>query len=463
MVFATPRDEVEEAVEEKEDEGEARVPESVCRELEGFLMRSDKSDTTHSMTFSETTMTRAQRAKVHALVRRNASLGSRTIPTTNQIRVFRKKAYLLYEEEEEEEEGEETEDEEYTPFELGKMDVGRFDMRARMRLKKEAKINADIARRKYHGLSQRLHPSYTAAGGKKRGWCDECGMLLQSGRWWRCAANVVAAGRDDENDDTEEKEEEETMVGVTDICQVCLEMTKKKKNRRGQKYMEMEKNGQLVLIKDLSAAFGEKGSDLRETYCCSSSDDDDENDDDENYNTIKTRAHKATLDFKKLTVAYLCFKDPSRTEIYETFGFEELKKHEENYSDVNIFECDPWEIYEDFFEGKDEDDRQYLLFNGIDVESSDSEENMMDDDDGDDDSEENLNLLKRAKEMAKEQEQQEQKKVIMSKSASANEVLKFPFQQSRVCGTHDRFVDEEEEEEKKEDIWQTTISKAAAF
>ena len=67
------------------------------------------------MTSSETTMTRAQRAKVHALVRRNASLGSRTIPTTNQIRVFRKKAYLLQEEEEEEEEEEETEDEEYTP------------------------------------------------------------------------------------------------------------------------------------------------------------------------------------------------------------------------------------------------------------------------------------------------------------------------------------------------------------
>ena len=446
MLFAT-RD--EEKAEEKEEEGEERIPESARRELERFLERDrDKN----SMTFSETTMTRAQRAKVHALVGRNASLASRTIPTTNQIRVFRKKEYS-YEEE--------TEDEEYTPFELGKMDVGRFDMRARMRLKKEAKINADIARRKYHGLSQRLHPSYTAAGGKKRGWCDECGMLLQSGRWWRCTANV-AAGRDDENDETEE--EEETMVGVTDICQVCLEMTKKKKNRRGQKYMEMEKNGQLVLIKDLSAAFGEKGSELRETYCCSSSDDDDENDD-ENYNTIKTRAHKATLDFKKLTVAYLCFKDPSRTEIYETFGFEELKKHEENYSDVNIFECDPWEIYEDFFEGKDEDDRQYLLFNGVDVESSDSEENMMDDDDGDDDSEENLNLLKRAKEMAKEQEQQEQKKVIMSKSASANEVLKFPFQQSRVCGTHDRFVDEEEgeEEEKKEDIWQTTISKAAAF
>ena len=134
------------------------------------------------------------------------------------------------------------------------------------------------------------------------------------------AQPTSSAGRDDENDDTEEKEEEETMVGVTDICQVCLEMTKKKKNRRGQKYMEMEKNGQLVLIKDLSAALGEKGSDLRETYCCSSSDDDDENDDDENYNTIKTRAHKATLDFKKLTVAYLCFKDPRERRFTKRLG-----------------------------------------------------------------------------------------------------------------------------------------------
>ena len=52
--------------------------------------------------------------------------------------------------------------------------------------------------------------------------------------------------------------------------------------------------------------------------------------------------------------------------------------------------------------------------------------------------------------------------MIMSKSASANEVLKFPFYKS--SGVHDRFVDEEEEEEEEEkrnDIWSTTISKAA--
>jgi hypothetical protein len=246
----------------------------------------------------------------------------------------------------------------------------------------------------------------------------------------------------------------------------------------------MEKNGELVLIKDLSA-FGEKGSELREMYCCSLNDDesDDEreksNNDKKKNSILLTRAHKATLDFKKLTVAYLCFKDPSRTEIYKTFGFDQLKKHEENYSDVNIFDCDPWEVYEDFFEGKDEDDRQYLLFNGVDLESSDSdlEEDMMveeeaeeekeeEEEDMDDDSEEDLNLLKQAKEMAKQQQQQQQqKKVIMSKSTSANEVLKFPFYQpGGVGGTHNRFVDNddnEEDDEKKEDIWSTTISKAA--
>ena len=81
--------------------------------------------------------------------------------------------------------------------------------------------------------------------------------------------------------------------------------------------------------------------------------------------------------------------------------------------------------------------------------------------DKDDDSEEDLKLLEQAKEMAKEQQHEQQKKVIMSKSTSANEVLKFPFHKS--SGVHDRFVDEDEdeEEEKKNDIWSTTISKAA--
>ena len=42
MVVATPRDEVEEAVEEKEDEGEARVPESVCRAFQSLSVASSR-------------------------------------------------------------------------------------------------------------------------------------------------------------------------------------------------------------------------------------------------------------------------------------------------------------------------------------------------------------------------------------------------------------------------------------
>ncbi|CAL6305782.1 unnamed protein product [Bathycoccus prasinos] len=487
------------------------IPESVLKEFEAFLKdNNDNSKNNNSITFSETQLSLPVRVLIHQMVKEKGKnmLGSRTISETNQIRAFRKKDYFNdnnKEGDESVEEDKEEEEQQRTRFERGNIELNdAFDFFLELKLKTKnggrsssssLKINADVARSKYHKLSQRLHPSYNAASsGRKRGWCDQCGMLLELGRWYRFTTTTGSRSRSGEKD---ERDGGETADELTDICRVCLEKKKKKKMRtnfstnKGRRdetenaYLEMEKNGELVLIKDLSA-FGEKGSELREMYCCSLNDDesDDEREKSNNNNNNKktillTRAHKATLDFKKLTVAYLCFKDPSRTEIYKTFGFDQLKKHEENYSDVNIFECDPWEVYEDFFEGKDEDDRQYLLFNGVDLESSDSdlEEDMMveeeaeeekeeEEEDMDDDSEEDLNLLKQAKEMAKQQQQQQQqKKVIMSKSTSANEVLKFPFYQpGGVGGTHNRFVDNddnEEDDEKKEDIWSTTISKAA--
>ena len=490
---------------ESQNDGDGSIPESVLKEFEEFLKdNNNESKNNNSITFSETQLSLPVRVLIHQMVKEKGKnmLGSRTISETNQIRAFRKKDYFSNKEgDEDKEEDKEEEEQQRTRFERGNIELNdTFDFFLELKLKTNGKrssssslkINADVARSKYHKLSQRLHPSYNAASsGRKRGWCDQCGMLLELGRWYRFTTTTGSRSRSGEKD---EQNGGETADDLTDICRVCLEKKKKNvrrnfstnKGRRDETenaYLEMEKNGELVLIKDLSA-FGEKGSELREMYCCSLNDDesDDEREKSNNNNNNKkktillTRAHKATLDFKKLTVAYLCFKDPSRTEIYKTFGFDQLKKHEENYSDVNIFECDPWEVYEDFFEGKDEDDRQYLLFNGVDLESSDSdlEEDMMveeeaeeekeeEEEDMDDDSEEDLNLLKQAKEMAKQQQQQ--KKVIMSKSTSANEVLKFPFYQpGGVGGTHNRFVDNddnEEDDEKKEDIWSTTISKAA--
>ena len=494
--------------ESRQNDGDGSIPESVLKEFEAFLKdNNDNSKNNNSITFSETQLSLPVRVLIHQMVKEKGKnmLGTRTISETNQIRAFRKKDYFSNKEGDEDKEEDKEEEEQRTRFERGNIELNdAFDFFLELKLKTKnggrsssssLKINADVARSKYHKLSQRLHPSYNAASsGRKRGWCDQCGMLLELGRWYRFTTTTGSRSRSGEKD---ERDGGETAEDLTDICRVCLEKKKKKKMRtnfstnKGRRdetenaYLEMEKNGELVLIKDLSA-FGEKGSELREMYCCSLNDDesDDEREKSNNNNNNKktillTRAHKATLDFKKLTVAYLCFKDPSRTEIYKTFGFDQLKKHEENYSDVNIFECDPWEVYEDFFEGKDEDDRQYLLFNGVDLESSDSdlEEDMMveeeaeeekeeEEEDMDDDSEEDLNLLKQAKEMAKQQQQQQQqKKVIMSKSTSANEVLKFPFYQpGGVGGTHNRFVDNddnEEDDEKKEDIWSTTISKAA--
>ena len=491
---------------ESQNDGDGSIPESVLKEFEEFLKdNNNESKNNNSITFSETQLSLPVRVLIHQMVKEKGKnmLGSRTISETNQIRAFRKKDYFSNkegDEDKEEDKEEEEEEQQRTRFERGNIELNdAFDFFLELKLKTKnggrsssssLKINADVARSKYHKLSQRLHPSYNAASsGRKRGWCDQCGMLLELGRWYRFTTTTGSRSRSGEKD---EQNGGETADDLTDICRVCLEKKKKNvrrnfstnKGRRDETenaYLEMEKNGELVLIKDLSA-FGEKGSELREMYCCSLNDDesDDEreksNNDKKKNSILLTRAHKATLDFKKLTVAYLCFKDPSRTEIYKTFGFDQLKKHEENYSDVNIFECDPWEVYEDFFEGKDEDDRQYLLFNGVDLESSDSdlEEDMMveeeaeeekeeEEEDMDDDSEEDLNLLKQAKEMAKQQQQQ--KKVIMSKSTSANEVLKFPFYQpGGVGGTHNRFVDNddnEEDDEKKEDIWSTTISKAA--
>ena len=492
---------------EGQNDGDGSIPESVLKEFEEFLKDNNKSKNNNSITFSETQLSLPVRVLIHQMVKEKGKnmLGSRTISETNQIRAFRKKDYFSNKEGDEDKEEDKEEEEQRTRFERGNIELNdAFDFFLELKLKTNGKrsssssslkINADVARSKYHKLSQRLHPSYNAASsGRMRGWCDQCGMLLELGRWYRFTTTTT--GSRSRNGEKDERDVRETADDLTDICRVCLEKKKKNvrrnfstnKGRRDETenaYLEMEKNGELVLIKDLSA-FGEKGSELREMYCCSLNDDESDDEREKNDNNHKkkktillTRAHKATLDFKKLTVAYLCFKDPSRTEIYKTFGFDQLKKHEENYSDVNIFECDPWEVYEDFFEGKDEDDRQYLLFNGVDLESSDSdsEEDMMveeeaeeekeeEEEDMDDDSEEDLNLLKQAKEMAKQQQQlQQQKKVIMSKSTSANEVLKFPFYQpGGVGGTHNRFVDNddnEEDDEKKEDIWSTTISKAA--
>ena len=71
----------------------------------------------------------------------------------------------------------------------------------------------------------------------------------------------------------------------------------------------------------------------------------------------------AELHLRRITLAYLCLKDLTRREIYINHGWDGLQKSEE-YTELNIWEEDPYEAYDAFFAGVDPADREYLLLNG---------------------------------------------------------------------------------------------------
>eukprot|EP00997_Jenningsia_sp_PLL12_P008105 NODE_4829_length_624_cov_57.234783_g4156_i0.p1 GENE.NODE_4829_length_624_cov_57.234783_g4156_i0~~NODE_4829_length_624_cov_57.234783_g4156_i0.p1 ORF type:complete len:189 (+),score=74.42 NODE_4829_length_624_cov_57.234783_g4156_i0:43-567(+) len=83
----------------------------------------------------------------------------------------------------------------------------------------------------------------------------------------------------------------------------------------------------------------------------------------------------------EVAVAYSVLKDPDLRRIYDTLGYWGVRKSEE-YSEYSVFECDPYQVYDDFFEGKDPEDRDYLLLNGnahlSESEQSEDEEKFLD-------------------------------------------------------------------------------------
>ncbi|KAL1515649.1 hypothetical protein AB1Y20_002267 [Prymnesium parvum] len=97
----------------------------------------------------------------------------------------------------------------------------------------------------------------------------------------------------------------------------------------------------------------------------------------------------AVLAFRRICLAYTILKDPERRRIYVTCGFERLRQSEAHQQE-SVFEADPLEVYDAFFEGEDEADREYLLLNGADApsDSDDLEEaevGVLTEDDDDDD------------------------------------------------------------------------------
>ena len=101
-----------------------------------------------------------------------------------------------------------------------------------------------------------------------------------------------------------------------------------------------------------------------------------------------TRFAHEVQKFQKVTIAYLVLRDSERQRVLDEGGYKALAKSE-SHLENDVFDCDPWDVYERFFKGEDEEDRQYLLLHGggedSDEEGTDDEDDDDNDDDDDDD------------------------------------------------------------------------------
>jgi hypothetical protein len=82
---------------------------------------------------------------------------------------------------------------------------------------------------------------------------------------------------------------------------------------------------------------------------------------------------KAIIKFKEVGLAYKVLRDLELRRIYHSCGWRGLVKAE-SYAESSVFDADFFGQFEDFFAGKDEDDRQYLLLNGPNALSDEEEE-----------------------------------------------------------------------------------------
>ena len=97
-----------------------------------------------------------------------------------------------------------------------------------------------------------------------------------------------------------------------------------------------------------------------------------------------TRFAAEVARFQRVTIAYLTLRDPERLRVLDEHGYAALVKSEA-LSEHDVFDCDPWDVYERFFAGEDEEDRQYLLLHGGAQDSDDEDEPDASDGDSDDD------------------------------------------------------------------------------
>ncbi len=214
-----------------------------------------------------------------------------------------------------------------------------FDVHAELKISKDNSNPAGRARAAYHREAIKWHPDN--ARPTPSGSCRACGCVLQFKRWVRARSAT-----------------DEVMI---DACSTCFETATRDGGGGGgdarkdaDAFPELVE-GERVVVESL-ADLGEAKSTYEsktESGC--------------------TKAMSACRKLQRLGVAFHVLKDSDRFEIYREHGYEGLVKSE-RYAESDVFDLDGFTMYESFFAGEDEDDRQYLLL-CPEAESDDEDEN----------------------------------------------------------------------------------------
>ena len=198
-----------------------------------------------------------------------------------------------------------------------------FDLHSELQISKENSNPAGRARAAYHKFALKCHPSPSTVS--SCGFCDSCQCVLQFGRWLR--ANVRG-------------------VRGQDFCKTCVtasrRITGREYDRRRTDAEPLVVDGEFVVIKSLDDVGAERSA----------------------YESRSERGvTKAVFYCKRLQrlgVAFNVLKDRERLRLYTDLGWEALVKSEK-HSELDVFDQDGFSMYESFFAGEDEEDRQYLL------------------------------------------------------------------------------------------------------
>ena len=223
-----------------------------------------------------------------------------------------------------------------------------FDVHAELKISKDNSNPAGRARAAYHREAIKWHPDNATP--TPSGSCRACGCVLQFKRWVRARSAT-----------------DEVMI---DACSTCFETATRDGGGGGgdarkdaDAFPELVE-GERVVVESL-ADLGEAKSTYEsktESGC--------------------TKAMSACRKLQRLGVAFHVLKDSDRFKIYREHGYEGLVKSE-RYAESDVFDLDGFTMYESFFAGEDEDDRQYLLL-CPEAESDDEDENDDENDDATD-------------------------------------------------------------------------------